>query len=64
MAPVPDTGYKKGSPMGRYCPGEPIVTFTCAIHLDGVHAAMTALGLGDIHTEELPADVWQFDGMA
>ena len=59
---VPDAGYPPESPMGRYCPGEPIVTFTCVVHLDGVHAAMQSLGLRNIHAELLPADVWAHDG--
>lgn len=59
---IPPDGYPDDQPLGRYRPGDPITTFTCAVHLEGVEEAMRFLGLIDVYSDTLPQQLWRDDG--
>ena len=59
---VPPDGFTSHHPFGSFEPGEPVSTYSCALHVQGVVDSLQRLGLIDVFTAPPPGPGWHADG--
>jgi hypothetical protein len=59
---VPTTGFPPRHPFSSFEPGEPVATYSCALHVRGVVESLQDLGLIDVFTAPPPGPGWHADG--